>query len=90
MRADSAFYSRKVIAAARRAGARYSITIRVDKKVKRTIEAVPADAWVEIEYPQPIWDHEQQRFVSRAQIAETQYTAFEGMGWGVQLRRRGP
>jgi DDE family transposase len=77
VRADSAFYSRRVVAACRRAGARYSITIRVDKKVKRTIEAIPSDAWVEIEYPQPVWDDEQQRFVSRAQIAQTRYAAFE-------------
>jgi hypothetical protein len=77
VRGDSAFYSRKVIAACRRAGVRFSITIRVDKKVKRTIEAIPDDAWVEIEYPQPVWDDEQQRFVSRAQIAEIRYTAFE-------------
>jgi hypothetical protein len=78
LRADSAFYSRKVIAACRRSDVRFSITIRVDKKVRRTIQAIPADAWVEIEYPRPIWDDEQQRFVSRAQIAEISYIAFEG------------
>jgi hypothetical protein len=78
LRADSAFYSRKVIGAARRAGVRFSVTIRVDKKVRRTIEAIADDAWVEIEYPHPVWDDEQHRFVSRAQIAETAYTAFEG------------
>jgi Transposase DDE domain group 1 len=77
VRADSAFYSRKVIRACRRGGARFSVTIRVDKKVRRAIEAIPADAWVEIEYPHPVWDDEQRRVVSRAQIAETRYTAFE-------------
>ena len=76
-RLDSAFYSRKVIAACRRGGVRFSITIRVDAKVRKAIEAIPADAWVEIEYPQPVWDDEQRRFVSRAQIAEIAYTAFE-------------
>lgn len=78
VRADSAFYSRKVIAACRRAEVRFSITIRIDEKVRRAIEAIPAGAWVEITYPQPIWDDDQQRFVSRAQIAETLYTAFAG------------
>jgi hypothetical protein len=78
LRGDSAFYSRTVIAACRRGEVRFSLTVRIDKKVKRNIEAIPDDAWVEIEYPQPIWDDEQQRFVSRAQIAETRYTAFEG------------
>jgi hypothetical protein len=77
VRADSAFYSRKVITACRRAGVRFSVTIRIDAKVRRAIEAIPADAWVEIAYPQPVWDEQQQRFVSRAQIAETRYTAFE-------------
>jgi hypothetical protein len=77
LRADSAFYARKVIAAARRGGVRFSVTIRMDKKVLATIEAIPADAWVEIRYPHPIWDDDQQRFVSRAQIAETTYTALD-------------
>jgi hypothetical protein len=77
VRADSAFYSRKVIAACRRAGVRFSITMRVDAKARKAIEAIPDDAWVEIEYPHPVWDDEQQRFISRAQIAETTYTAFE-------------
>ena len=86
VRADSAFYSRKVIAACRRSGVRFSITIRIDAKVRKAIEAVAADAWVEIEYPQPIWDDEQQRFVSRAQIAEIGYTAFEGTRDAVTAR----
>jgi hypothetical protein len=77
LRADSAFYSRKVINAARRGRARFSVTIRIDKKVRRAIESIPADAWVEITYPQPVWDDEAQRFISRAHIAEIAYTAFE-------------
>ena len=86
LRADSAFYSRKVIAAARRGGVRFSVTIRIDKKVRTAIEAIPADAWVEIKYPHPIWDDDQQRFVSRAQIAETTYTAFENTRDAVTAR----
>jgi hypothetical protein len=86
LRADSAFYSRKVIAAARRGGARFSVTVRVDKKVTRAIQAIPTDAWVEIEYPQPVWDEDQQRLVSRAQIAEITYTAFEGTADEVTAR----
>jgi len=37
-------------------GPRFSFTIRVDKKVPATIEAIPAEARVEIEYPHPVWD----------------------------------
>jgi hypothetical protein len=76
VRGDSAFFSRKVIGACRRAGVHFSITIQVDAKVKRAIAAIPDGDWVEIEYPQPIWDEAQRRFVSRAQIAHTAYTAF--------------
>ena len=39
-----------------------------------------------IAYPQPVWDDEQQRFVSRAQIAETRYTAFEHSADAVTAR----
>jgi Transposase DDE domain group 1 len=77
VRADSAFYGRKVIAACQRAGVRFSVTVRMDNKIRRAIDAIPDDAWVEITYPHPVWDEEQQRFVSRAHIAETSYTAFE-------------
>lgn len=86
VRADSAFYSRKVIAACRRAGVRFSVTVRVDSKVRKAIDTIPDDAWVEIEYPQPVWDDDQQRFISRAQIAETEYTAFEGTPEAVTAR----
>jgi hypothetical protein len=86
LRADSAFYSRKVIAACRRAGVRFSVTIRVDKKVRTAIETIPANAWVQIEYPQPVWDDQQQRFISRAQIAEVTYTAFDGTRDAVTAR----
>jgi hypothetical protein len=78
LRADSAFYSRAVIAACRRAGVRFSITVRIDAKIRRTIATIGEGAWTEIRYSQPVWDDEQQRFISRAHIAETSYTAFEG------------
>lgn len=78
VRADSAFYSRAVVAACRRAKVRFSVTVRIDAKVRRAIATIAEDAWTEIQYPQPVWDDEQQRFISRAQIAETLYTAFEG------------
>jgi len=85
VRADSAFYGRKFIAACRRAGVRFSVTIAQTVKVKTTIATIPDDGWVEIEYPHPIWDEDQQRFVSRAQVAETTYTAFSGR-WRVTAR----
>jgi hypothetical protein len=76
VRADSAFYARTTVKACQRAGVRFSVTIRVSTKVRTAVDAIPDDAWVEIEYPHPVWDDQQRRFISRAQIAETRYTAF--------------
>jgi hypothetical protein len=85
VRADSAFYSKKFIAAARRGGARFSVTIPITDKVRTTINTIDDGSWVEITYPQPIWDEDQARFISRAHIAETTYTAFSGR-WKVTAR----
>jgi hypothetical protein len=86
VRADSAFYSRAVITACRRARVRFSVTVRIDAKIRATIATIPDEAWTEIRYPQPVWDEEQQRFIFRAQIAETTYTAFEGTRHEVTAR----
>lgn len=44
-RADSAFYNTAVIAAIRRAGARFSITARMDAGVRAAIGRIDEDAW---------------------------------------------
>jgi hypothetical protein len=85
VRADSAFFSKKFIAACRRGKVRFSVTIPMTEKVKAAIATIPDDAWVEITYPQPVWDDDQQRFISRAHIAQTTYTAFTGR-WQVTAR----
>src|SRR4051812_24051253 len=58
-RADSAFYCHAVIAAARRGGARFSITARIDAAVKKAIAAIGEDAWTPIRYPHAVWDDSQ-------------------------------
>jgi Transposase DDE domain group 1 len=75
-RADSAFYSAAVVAACRRAGARFSVTVRMDAAVRRAIATIPETAWIPIRYPRAVWDDEEQRFVSDAEVAEVTYTAF--------------
>lgn len=86
VRADSAFYTKKVIAACRRAKTRFSVTIRMDTKVQAAIAAIDDDTWTEITYPRPVWDEQQHRFISRAHIAETAYTAFAGTRYEVTAR----
>ena len=76
VRADSAFYSYPIIAAARRAGARFSITARHTNAVTSAIAAIPDDGWTPIRYPNAIFDDEQQRWISDAEVAETEFTAF--------------
>jgi hypothetical protein len=76
VRMDSAFYCAPAVWAARRAGARFSVTVRLDPKVRTAIAAIPENAWAPIRYPQAIWDDQLGRWVSDAEIAEVAYTAF--------------
>jgi hypothetical protein len=76
VRADSAFYSYPIIAAARRAGARFSVTARLTPAVTSAITTIPDDAWIPIHYPNAIWDDDEQRLVSDAEVAEIGFTAF--------------
>jgi len=76
VRADSAFYSAGFCAAVRRGGARFSVTVPMDPKVRATIGAIGEDAWTPIRYPQAIWDDQLRAWVSDAEVTETEYTAF--------------
>jgi hypothetical protein len=76
VRMDSAFYGAETIAAVRRAGARFSVTVPMNAKVRAAIAAVPEDAWTPIRYPRAIWDDQLEAWVSDAGVAEAQYTAF--------------
>jgi hypothetical protein len=76
LRADSAFYGRELIAAAGRAGARFSITARLDPAVRKAIASIGDDAWTTIRYPNAVFDAQLGQWVSDAQIAEVEFTAF--------------
>jgi hypothetical protein len=76
VRADSAYYNHGVIAAARRGGARFSVTARMDPAVRKAITAIPGGDWVAIKYPNAIYDPDEQRWVSDAEVAEIDFTAF--------------
>jgi len=76
VRADSAYYTHDVVAAARRAGARFSVTIRMNTAVTTAISGIPESAWTPIRYPDAIWDQDEQRFISDAEVAEVPFTAF--------------
>ena len=76
VRMDSAYYAARVIAAISRAGASFSVTVPMDAKVRAAIAAMPGDTWTPVKYPRAIWDDQLRCWVSDAEVAETEYTAF--------------
>ena len=70
VRADSAFYSKTVLATATKFDVRFSITARMDRRIRAAIEAIDETAW----QPIPYWLSTPE--VSGADIAETTFTVF--------------
>ena len=48
----------------------------MDPKVRAAIAAAGESAWTPLTYPQAIWDEDQQRLISGAEVAEVPCTAF--------------
>jgi hypothetical protein len=88
LRADSAFYSQEVIAACHRHKSRFSITARQDSAVRKAIAAIGDDAWTPIKYTNAVFDDDQQRWISAAEVAETSYTAFTSKAKDKQVTAR--
>ena len=75
-RFDSAFYTRDVLAAVARARARFSVTARMNPSVRTAIAGIAEDAWTPIRYPNAVFDEEEGRWISDAEVAEVGFTAF--------------
>src|SRR6266496_3784650 len=76
LRADSAYYGRDVIAAARRHKTCFSITARKDRAVIAAIASIPEHGWTPIHYPRAVFDEQLGQWVSDAEVAEVPFTAF--------------
>jgi hypothetical protein len=76
VRLDSAYYNAAVIGAVRRGSAFFSVTAPMNASIRAAIAAIPETAWIPIRYPRSIWDDQLGAWVSDAEVAETQYTAF--------------
>jgi hypothetical protein len=76
VRMDSAYYNAAVIAAIRGQGARFSVTAPMNSSIRAAIAAIPENAWTAIKYPHAIWDDQLDAWISDAEVAEAQYTAF--------------
>jgi len=76
VRADSKFYTAKVVAAAARYGARVSLTTGTNPDINNAIAAIDDTAWTVICYPEAFVDTETGELVSDAEVAEVPCTAF--------------
>jgi hypothetical protein len=78
VRADAAFYAEQIVTAARRGGARFSLTARQTPAISRAIAGIDPAAWIPIRYREAVWDAQAGRWVSDAEVAEIVHTAFTG------------
>ncbi len=76
VRMDSAFYGRGPVHAALAGGAAVSVTARMTTTIKKAITTIDQDAWTPIEYTDAIFEEETQTWISRADVAEIDFTAF--------------
>jgi len=88
VRMDSAYYNAAVIGAIRRNEAHFSVTVPMNSSIRAAIAAIPEDAWTAIRYPQAIWDDQLDCWVSDAEVAEIQYTAFASKKKSEQVTAR--
>jgi hypothetical protein len=76
VRMDSAFYNAAVLGAVRCGGARFSVTVPMNSSIRAAIAAIAEESWTPIRYPQAVWDDQLDCWVSDAEVAEAEYTAF--------------
>ncbi len=88
LRADSAYYGADVIAAARRHRTHFSITARKDRAVIAAIASISDDAWTKIRYPHAVFNDQLQQWISDAEVAEIEFTAFASRGKARQVSAR--
>lgn len=94
-RCDSAYYSATAVAAATAAGAKMSVTVRMNKHLREAIAAIGEQAWVKIKYPKAIFEEDTGQWISDAEVAEVPYTAFSSKKKALRVEgrlvvRRGP
>jgi len=78
VRMDSAFDGRPAVHAALAGGADVSVTMRQTPTVKKAIAAISEDSWTPIEYTDAVFDEATGRWISSAEVAEIDFTAFAG------------
>jgi Transposase DDE domain group 1 len=74
VRGDSAYGTRTVIGAARRAGAQFSLVLTKNAAVQKAIDAIAEDRWTPVRYPGAVQDPDTGMWISDAEVAEISYT----------------
>lgn len=77
-RMDSGFYGYNSVHPVLRAGADVSVTVRSNPSIRRGIAAIPETGWAPIKYTDALYDHDTGQWVSDAEVAEFDHTAFTG------------
>jgi hypothetical protein len=86
VRGDSAYRNRKVIAAVRKAGAQFSLTLTKQPSVNRAIGMIDEAAWTPVHYPGAVIDPDTGTLISDAEVAQIEYTAFKGSSEEITAR----
>ncbi|MFE3961273.1 IS1380 family transposase [Nocardia sp. NPDC059091] len=76
VRGDSAYGTRRVVRAALRAHAQFSLVLTKNAAVKAAIASIDENAWTPVRYPGAVRDPDTGEWISDAEVAETSYTAF--------------
>ena len=77
-RADSAYYGHAFVGTALRHRVGFSVTARMTATVRSAIAGIDPGAWTPIRYPHAIFDADEGRWVSDAEVAEVDFVAFTG------------
>lgn len=78
VRMDSAFFTYDALAPVLTHKACFSVTARMNPAVTGALSRITESAWTAIHYPHAVWDDDEQRWISDAEVAEIPFTAFTG------------
>ena len=88
VRMDSAYWGRPSLWAAIRGGAKVSVTTKMSPTIKAAIEGIDEQAWRPIKYTDAIFDEESKQWISKAEVAEVDFTAFSSQKKSEQVPGR--
>src|SRR5260370_42135589 len=74
VRGDSAYGNGVVVAACRRAGARFSLVLTKTRAVAAAIDSIGDDAWTPVKYPDAVRDPDTGAWISDAAVSLINYS----------------